>query len=65
MAKEVGATFGSSPTDRVVKAWLERKGIDPNEVGGYTIERNGRDSKIALEFWFDDIEPAESGEGGQ
>lgn len=39
MGKRIIAAFGLTPTDRLVKAWLTGKGIDPDDVRAYQIIR--------------------------
>lgn len=36
---KTNVSFGLSPTDVVVKAWLEKHGIDPADVMAYRITR--------------------------
>lgn len=46
--------FGGSNTDAAVTEWLERKGIQPDDVLAYTVVRSTQDSTISLLFVFDD-----------
>jgi hypothetical protein len=49
--------FGESATDKIVMEWMQRNGIKPDRVTGYTISRgNGGafDSTIALTMHFED-----------
>lgn len=46
---------GESETDEIVRRWLSRKGIDQNDVSGYSIFRHsGEPSRIMIEMFFDD-----------
>ncbi len=36
-------SFGLSPTDVLVKGWLEERGISPEDVMAYRITRGGND----------------------
>lgn len=50
--------FGTSPTDLVVMAWLERKGIDPAEVMDYKIHRSAQGTPtLTLELFYDESPP--------
>lgn len=40
---KTNVSFGLSPTDVVIKGWLEKHGIDPADVMAYVITRGGRD----------------------
>lgn len=40
---KVNVTFGLSPTDEVVKAWLRNHDISPSDVVGYRIARGNHD----------------------
>jgi hypothetical protein len=35
--------FGLSPTDALVRSWLEERGIAPEDIVAYRITRGGRD----------------------
>lgn len=55
MARRVLSGYESSEVATVVKAWLERTGIDPNLVVGWKInQRGGEPSQIELTMYFDD-----------
>ena len=59
MAKKYYA-WGKSATDAIVGRFLERKGISPADISGYTITRNIEDpGTITLSMHWDD-EPAEA-----
>lgn len=46
---------GESPTNDAVLAWLARKGIDKNDVSGYSVFCHvGEVPRIMLEMYFDD-----------
>lgn len=46
--------FGQSTVDERVKKWLESKGINPNDVLSYRIEKGPNCSTIELKLWLDD-----------
>lgn len=59
MAKKVftGAP-GQSGVGDAVRAWLDRQGIDPAMVVGYSVFQHvGEIPRIMLEMYFDDVPP--------
>jgi hypothetical protein len=66
MPKVAHVPFGSSPADAVVKAFLERKGINPRDVSGYVISRNARGvSAISVTMLFDEEPVAPESDKGE
>ncbi len=45
----------NSKTDRAVREWLEREGVQWSHVQAYTVERRGDGTSIIkLELWYND-----------
>ena len=54
MAKK-NIPFGTSPTDDLVKRWLDAKGIAPDDVSAYAINRGSDDTPtIVLTMYYDE-----------
>ncbi len=57
MAIRVVSTWPKTASERAVKAWMEKSGIDPNKVRSYqTFVEVGSPSTIQINMHFDEEE---------
>jgi hypothetical protein len=47
---KVNVSFGLSPTDVVVRAWLEKHGVDPADVMAYRVTRGDHHTTPTIEL---------------